>query len=128
MPGVSLGVAHYLRFERRKDLYRKSFLVVVSMAVLATVLQGQNPRGSLRGTVQDGSGARVAAAKIALLSATSSLQREATSEDRGEFRLDDLLPGAYRMTVSAPGFAPAQAEISIAVATVREVSVTLKPA
>jgi hypothetical protein len=56
----------------------------------------------------------------------SPLQREATSEDRGEFRLDDLLPGAYVITVSASGFAPAEAHVSIVVSSVREVTVTLK--
>jgi Carboxypeptidase regulatory-like domain len=109
-------------------LSRKSLLVVVSAAVLATVLQAQNPRGSLRGTVQDATGARVASARIVLQSLGSSLQREAASEDRGEFRLDDLLPGRYQITVSATGFASAQSDVVIAVATVREVTVTLKPA
>jgi hypothetical protein len=98
------------------------------VAVLATVLQAQNPRGSLRGTVQDATGARVASAKIVLQAVDSSLQREASSEDRGEFRLDDLLPGAYRVTVSAAGFAAAQADVSIAVSFVRDVTVTLKGA
>ncbi|HTW58176.1 MAG TPA: carboxypeptidase regulatory-like domain-containing protein [Terriglobales bacterium] len=91
-------------------------------------LQAQNPRGSLRGTVQDASGARIPAAKIVMHATGSSLQRQAISEDRGEFRLDDLLPGDYRMTVTAPGFAPAQATVSIVVSLVRDVTVTLKPA
>ena len=101
---------------------------MLSVAVLATVVQAQNPRGSLRGTVQDSSGARVASAKIVLQAVDSSVRREASSEDRGEFRLDDVLPGAYRITVSANGFAPAESDVAIAVATVREVTVTLKPA
>ena len=109
-------------------LLQKLFVLVLSAVVVTTVLQAQNPRGSLRGTVQDATGARVAAAKIVLQSVGSSLQREAASEDRGEFRLDDLLPGAYHVTVSAAGFTPAQADVSIAVSTVREVTVTLKPA
>lgn len=109
-------------------MLRQSLLVVVSAVLLATVLHAQNPRGSLRGTVQDASGARVTTAKIVLQSTGSSLQREAASEDQGEFRLVDLLPGSYHMTVSAAGFAPAVADISIVVATVREVTVTLKPA
>ncbi len=97
-------------------------------AVFATSLLAQNPRGSLRGAVQDASGARVASAKIVLQTIGSSLTREAASEDRGEFRLDDLLPGAYRMTVAAAGFAPAEANVSVVVGVVREVTVTLKPA
>ena len=55
------------------------------------------------------------------------MQRQAASEDRGEFRIDDLLPGSYLITVSATGFAPAEAHISIAVSSIRDVTVTLKP-
>ena len=107
-------------------MLRRLLLVVVSMAALVTVLPAQNPRGSLRGTVQDTTGARIQSARIVLQAVDSSMQREISSEDRGEFRLDDVLPGAYRMTVNANGFAPAQADISIAVSTVREVTITLK--
>jgi hypothetical protein len=103
-------------------------LALFSTAMSAALLHAQNPRGSLRGTVQDSSGARIASAKIVLQSVDSSIAREAGSEDRGEFRLDDLLPGTYHMTVSATGFAPAQAEVAVAVSSTREVTVTLKPA
>jgi hypothetical protein len=96
--------------------------------LLTAALHAQNPRGSLRGTVQDATGARISSAKIVVHLSSSSMQREAASEDRGEFRLDDLLPGNYRITISAAGFAPAQADVSIAVATVREITVTMKPA
>ena len=107
-------------------MLRRLLLVVVSVAALVTVLPAQNPRGSLRGTVQDTTGARIQSARIVLQAVDSSMQREVSSEDRGEFRLDDVLPGAYRMTVNANGFAAAQADISIAVSTVREVTITLK--
>ena len=107
-------------------LSTKSLFCVVSAAVLASVLQAQNPRGSLRGAVQDTTGGRIPSARIVVQSIDSSVQRTAISEDRGEFRLDDLLPGAYRITVSATGFSPAQANVSIAVSSVREVTVTLK--
>ncbi len=70
----------------------------------------------------------MAKARIVVRSSDSSLRREAESEDRGEFRIDDLLPGDYQVWVSASGFANAQAEVSIAVSSVREVTVTLKPA
>ena len=102
-------------------------LAMLSAALAAPVVLAQNPRGSLRGTVLDVTGARIESARIVMRAVESSLQREAASEDRGEFRLDDLLPGTYHMTVSAPGFAPAQSDISVAVSSVREVTVTLKP-
>jgi len=101
---------------------------MILTAVLLSPLYAQNPRGSLRGMVQDATGARVSSAKIELQAADSSLRRQSTSEANGEFRLDDLLPGKYRLTVRASGFAPAQAEVVLAVSLVREVTVTLKPA
>jgi hypothetical protein len=104
-------------------LLRKSLFAVV---VLATLLHAQNPRGSLRGAVQDATGARIPSANIVVQSVDSPVQRTATSEDRGEFRLDDLLPGSYRITVSAAGFLPAEAHVSVAVSSVREVTVTLQ--
>ncbi len=109
-------------------MFTKSILILLSAAVLVTLLQAQNPRGSLRGAVQDVTGARISSAKIVVQSVDSSMKREAASEDRGEFRMDDLLPGAYRITVSAAGFVPAQADVVIAVSSVREVTVTLKAA
>ena len=107
-------------------MLRKTAVVIFLGFVLVGKVLAQSPRGSLRGAVQDTSGARVPRAKILAQSADSSLRREAESEDRGEFRMDDLTPGNYRITVSASGFADAQANISIAISSVREVTVTLK--
>ena len=109
---------------------RKAWLVffslVLSTAMATNFLQAQNPRGSLRGTVQDGTGARVSAASVVVTSVDSAVQRTAISEDRGEFRVDDLPPGVYHVAVSATGFAPAQADVWVAVSSVREVTVVLK--
>src|SRR5689334_21111067 len=87
----------------------------------------QNPRGTLRGAVQDASGARVSAAKVVVQTPDRSMVREAQTEDRGEFRVGDLAPGNYEVVVNAAGFAEARADVSIAVSSVREVVVTLKP-
>jgi len=94
--------------------------------LLAMPLHAQSPRGTLRGAVQDTTGARIAAAKVLVQAVDSGLRREAVGEDRGEFRVDDLPPGNYQITVSAAGFASAEAEVSVAVSSVREVTVTLK--
>jgi hypothetical protein len=91
MSGVILASADSFSSEG-KNLLRKSFLVVVSAVLFVTVLPAQNSRGSLRGTLQDATGARVASAKIVLRAVDSSLRREASSEDRGEFGLDNCSP------------------------------------
>jgi hypothetical protein len=107
-------------------IYAQIALAGFFSILLVASLQAQNPRGSLRGTVQDSTGARIPAAKIVAQLSGSSVQRQSLSEDRGEFRIDDLAPGNYRLTISATNFAPAQADIVIAVATVLDITVTLK--
>lgn len=97
------------------------YLLLVPVALLA-----QNPRGALRGTVQDASGGRISSAKIVVQAAESGVLREAACNDRGEFRIDDLLPGNYQIIVSANGFADAKSVVKITVSSVREITVTLK--
>jgi hypothetical protein len=92
-----------------------------------SALFGQNPNGALRGEIHDATSARIAGAHIEVQSAGSSLSRDAVANDRGEFRIDGLLPGRYHMVVSAKGFAPAAADVDVEVSIVRDVSTTLTP-
>jgi hypothetical protein len=68
----------------------------------------------------------VAGARVVVQSSGSSITREATLNDRGEFRIEGLLPGSYRVTVTAKGFADATADVDVAVSVVRDIAVTLK--
>lgn len=111
----------------RRSIFALFILTFLSYAIVIR-LEAQNPRGSLRGAVQDPTGARIPSAEIVMESAASAVKREAKSEDRGEFRVDDLLPGIYKITVTASGFSTATAEVSVEVSSVLEVTVTLKPA
>lgn len=90
-------------------------------------LNAQNSSGSLRGSVQDSTGARIVAATIEVQMLASPLTRHTASNDQGEFRIDNLRPSSYRISVTAPGFAIAEAEVSIAVSTIRDITVTLEP-
>jgi hypothetical protein len=58
----------------------------------------------------------------------SALKKMVRANHRGEFRLDELLPGPYQVTVRAQGFAETSAEVNIIVSLVRDLSITLKPA
>jgi hypothetical protein len=87
----------------------------------------QTPAGSLRGVVQDSQGDRIASAAIAVRLIDSPIERTARCDDQGNFRLDDLKPGTYRVNVHAPGFADAVADVPIAVGSVRDITVTMKP-
>jgi len=109
--------------------HRNGGLVAVMLLcwTIAPIAMAQNQNGTLRGEVQDASGARVTAAKVSVTSIASGLSREVDANQRGEFRIEGLLPGAYNVTVSAQGFSQANADVTVVVSMVRDVSVTLKP-
>jgi hypothetical protein len=106
-----------------------SYVLAGGMSVLLGLpgAQAQNPRGSLRGEVQDVTGGRIAGAKVLAKSAGSGIESEAVTNNRGEFRMDGLLPGAYQVTVTASGFSDATASVDVVVSTVKDVTVVLKP-
>src|SRR5437899_2671838 len=106
-------------------VFCSTFLAVVILLLQAS--QAQTPNGSLRGEVQDASGRRVAGAKITVIAKEFGTQRGVLSDEAGQFRVNDLLPGTYRVVSSAPGFAEAGAEVNVVVSAVRDLSVTLKP-
>jgi len=127
---ANLMLARSPRSETRKSsLPVRAIILPVFLLILVCVpslLRGQNPNGALRGEVQDASAARVPHAQVVVESNTSSMTRKATADDRGEFRIDGLLPGSYRVTVTAKGFDQASANIDVAVSLVRDITVTLK--
>jgi len=112
----------------KAHLSRSLLLLIASTVVLPAPRWAQSPEGDLAGTVEDPSGARIPSARVMARAVELSFEREATTDDRGEFRLNYLRPGAYRVSVSAPGFAEARSDVRIAVSTVREIAVTLRPA
>src|ERR1700733_11629726 len=108
-------------------IYALTLPVFLLMFVFVPLLsRAQNQNGSLRGEVQDAIAARVAGARGVVRSNGSSMTREATANERGEFRMEGLLPGSYRVPVTAKGFAEATANVDVAVSLVRDIAVTLK--
>ena len=106
---------------------RMSLRSLTLFLIFATSLaRAQNSNGTLRGEVQDASAARVAGAQIVMQAAASSVTRTATANGQGEFRIEGLLPGSYRVVVTATGFARATASVDVAVSVVRDIKVTLK--
>jgi hypothetical protein len=104
-------------------------LTAVIVIVVGVVLaQAQNPDGALVGTVTDSAGARVAGARVTAEARASKLQRQGTTNADGEFRLESLPPGEYRVTVSAAGFADFVLDVRVAVSSSPTLTITLKPA
>src|SRR5271166_4546264 len=111
---------------RNAILVNRAVFVFSAVLFISAAVCAQNPNGALRGEVQDASSARVPGARVVIESTGSSITREAKANDRGEFRIEGLLPGSYHVAVTAKGFAEAAADVDVAVSVVRDISVTLK--
>jgi len=123
---VSFSLSEMEKSNSRIGAAALLFLICVG-AFFPALTYAQNPNGTLRGEVQDASAARVPGARVVVQSRGSSIIREAAANERGEFRIEGLLPGSYRVTVTAEGFSQATADVDVAVSLVRDVTVTLKP-
>src|SRR5262249_15603460 len=64
--------------------------------------------GIVRGTVTDASGAVIPNAKLTLTDVATNTPRMITVDSAGEYEVTQLKPGAYTLTVSAPGFKTAE--------------------
>ena len=102
-------------------------LAFLFSALLSISLTAQNPNGALRGVVEDASGARIPEARIVVQRDETSARRETVCNARGEFRMDDLIAGTYRVTVTASRFAKAESSTHVLVSSVQEMAVVLTP-
>src|SRR5579864_9743143 len=96
-----------------------AFLLPLAIVFVIQFAPAQDFHGSLVGTVQDASSARIPSAKIVIRASESSVERQTSSDASGEFRLDDLLPGAYHVAVDAAGFTQAIADVRVVVSSVQ---------
>ncbi len=113
---------------RSSRLSLPAMILALAVSVWPMTALGQILAGSLTGTIVDSAGARVAGAKVAITEAGTSLERHASADSSGAFRLDNLRPGRYRLSVSAKGFDDAASDVDVMVSSVRDVTVTLRPA
>ena len=85
-----------------------TFLFLVAILPLAaSSLHAQSIFGSIRGTVQDASGAVIPGAAITVHSLDESFERQVLTSDSGDFVVENLKAGHYKLTVHHDGFADA---------------------
>jgi hypothetical protein len=82
-------------------------LLLVSLMCLPAF--GQSDKGSITGTVTDTSGATVPGAEVRLAPVGASV----VTDMQGAFRLPEVPPGKYTVTVSYVGFAPLVSDVEV---------------
>jgi hypothetical protein len=78
--------------------------VLLSDLLLCGLLAGQTFTSSVTGIVTDPTGGTVGNAQVELRNMGTSDAREITSGSDGSYQFNNLQPGTYQITVSAPGF------------------------
>ena len=74
------------------------------LSIVALSVTAQTERGSITGVVTDPTGAAIAGAELVLVNRDTNATVKSTATNSGEFSLPNLLPGNYRVDITAAGF------------------------
>lgn len=116
------------------DRNRVNRLVYVALLVTCGLVIGASPAlaqsqastGQITGSVRDAQGGAVAGAAVKVGSTRTGLERNATTNPEGIFTFVLLPPGAYNLSVEAPGFTKGQLNgITVYVGQIADANVTL---
>ena len=83
---------------------KKLLASIIAVLVFPILSPAQTDRGTIRGTVQDSSGASVADASIKAINVDTGLQSSTISGEAGTYNITSLKPGVYSVTAENPGF------------------------
>jgi Carboxypeptidase regulatory-like domain len=115
------------------DRYKRLLVGVISLAMLLTslvtpLLGGQQPTGSIEGTVTDVNGAVIPGAKITITEKATGRQIPVTTNNEGIFQARALLPGEYTVRIEHSGFrSEVQENVTLRVGQAVTVNASLKP-
>ena len=91
-------------FHSIRRLLFACYLSLVAIASVAGISHAQVLYGTLTGNVVDPAGAAVPNVKVEAVSLATNAKYQATTDERGLYRFNDLQPGLYRITVTATSF------------------------
>src|SRR6185503_13622931 len=104
-----------------------ALLVVLFLSAHAAFGQANSNAADIQGTVTDSSGALVANASVTARNPSTNVSRNATSNDEGFYRIVNVPPGDYEITVEAPNFKKAVlSKVTVTVGQAAEVNVKLE--
>ena len=103
-------------------------LILFSLMLASVVVTAQDASGSIRGTVYDSGGGRIAQASVVIVSTATGLRFATASDGEGAFAFDLLQPGDYSGRVTAQGMSPQvtpQLHVDVGAAAVLEFRLTI---
>src|SRR5262245_23359057 len=103
------------------------FSLVAALLILAATMAGQDTRGAISGRISDPSGAVIPGATVVITNAATGFKITANANQDGLYRATFLMPGAYQVEATAPGFKKVvRRNIEVRIADRIEVDVALE--
>src|SRR5262245_37538096 len=97
-----------------RDVRKLLSATVLAAALIATALPAAAQTGRVGGTVKDGNGQPIKGATVVAENPQSSPSSfTATTDDKGRYSIIGLRSGTWKITASAPGFAPGGGNVPV---------------
>jgi hypothetical protein len=109
-------------------MHKLTLLLFVSILGISTTALGQSNYASVNGTIVDPHQKPVAGASVQLTSDTIRVSRNAVTREDGSFQLTGLLPGGYKLTIQASGFAEVSQNLTLEVSQQLTLNINLQVA
>lgn len=110
---------------------RWSDVLLLAIALLfgsrASDVLAQDISGSLVGTVSDSTGAAIAKADVAVSNVGTGIVAKTTTSVSGQYRVDNLIPGSYRVTAKAQGFKTISEVVDVKLNITGTLNLSLEP-
>ena len=117
-----------LQISITRSLQITSLLIVLLSCANVVIGQSQSNAADLQGTVKDATGAIVPNATITARHPGTNKTSTTTSNDEGVYRIVNLTPGDYEITVEAPNFKKAVlTKVTLTIGQSAQVDVSLEP-
>jgi hypothetical protein len=109
----------------RFNYMRTGLAVLFLLMLTSTFVWAQRETGQIVGTVKDPSGAVIPGVTVTVTSLDQGFSRSVSSTSAGVYRVTNLLPGHYEVSINQPGFAPFKQKVQVTVGSANTVDALL---
>jgi outer membrane receptor protein involved in Fe transport len=106
-----------------RRIFSLLFAIAITLTLCINVSAQSTTDGAIGGTVYDANGAVVPGTKIVVHNNGTNAEQAVTSDSSGSYRVRQLQPATYTVTITSAGFAPYKAEnVVVQVGSLTDVS------